>query len=189
MDTARLCVFPFLSAVRASQLTRLTPFLADAYSVEILPFSIRAKGMTLMTTIQNLSLVFNQWVRRNDRTPTRRSRCSRSSRSCRSTRLPWKRSAGSTTSSTLEPVSHTISRKLCASLTRPLRSSSRLLSSYLLPVSFYLVMAFLVFRETKGLTAEEVGLLFDHDDSVAVEHLAEGKHEVGHIEKVESDSA
>lgn len=34
-----------------------------AYSVEILPFSIRAKGMTLMAVTQAVAQVFNQWVR------------------------------------------------------------------------------------------------------------------------------
>lgn len=49
-------------------------------------------------------------------------------------------------------------------------------------------MAFWCFRETRGLTAEEVGLLFDNNDMSAVEHLAEGnKHEVQHVEKVDSE--
>ncbi len=33
-----------------------------AYTVEILPFKIRAKGLMIMNFFVNIALIFNQWV-------------------------------------------------------------------------------------------------------------------------------
>ena len=39
----------------------ITPLLVS-YSVEILPYNIRAKGFTVMNAVVNVALVFNQYV-------------------------------------------------------------------------------------------------------------------------------
>lgn len=94
--------------------------------------------------------------------------------------MRFKKLVGGTTSSTLELVSLYLLLN---------DSDARALTPTILAVVFYLAMAFIYFRETTNMTAEEVGLLFDHDDAAIVQHLAEGKHEISHVEKVGEDSA
>ncbi|GAA5998046.1 uncharacterized protein JCM10292_002285 [Rhodotorula paludigena] len=87
--------------------------LSYSYTVELLPYSLRAKGMSLFIWSQQASLVFNGFVN-----PI-----------------------------ALEQIGW------------------RYYFVWMATLTFYLVMAILFFKETRGLSLEEVGMLYDRPDN------------------------
>ena len=60
-NSTGLAVIPFLFIYFGFYVFSWTP-LANMYTVEILPFNLRAKGQAIFVTVQNAANAVNQWV-------------------------------------------------------------------------------------------------------------------------------
>lgn len=120
-----LAVIPFLFIFFGFYDIAWTP-LSNMYTVEILPFNLRAKGQAVYNIVQGSANAVNQWVN-----PIILSA------------ITWKYYA-----------------------------------VYIGILSFYVVIIYLKFPETKNLTIEEIAMVFDGDSASAVRDVAtKAKHD------------
>lgn len=107
-------VIPFLFIYFGFYVFSWTP-LANMYTVEILPFILRAKGQAIFVTVQNAANAVNQWVN-----PIILDA------------IHWK-----------------------------------YYGVYIAILAAYIIMIWFGFPETKGLTIEEIAVVFDGEDAFA----------------------
>lgn len=130
--------------------------LSQSYTSEILPYRIRAKGMTIFAFLQAACTAVNQYVK-------------------------FKSEVGGTVLTIILLVLRRYVNPVALEAIK-----WKYYTVYIALLVFYLVMVYLYFVETKGYTSEEVGALFDSNaDAVVAQTLerTEGFHSADKFEK------